>query len=65
VAEDLADMVWSYLDDEEVALRPVAAADLVILVQNHRDYDVTRLAQLSKRFFDTRGVTRGDVAHRL
>jgi hypothetical protein len=22
VAEDLADMVWSYLDDEEVALRP-------------------------------------------
>ena len=43
----------------------VAAADLVILVQNHRVYEVEWLARLAKRFFDTRGVTTGDTAHRL
>ena len=49
-------------DDLEGA---ASAADLVILVQNHRDYDVTHLARVAKRFFDTRGVTRGPEAHRL
>jgi nucleotide sugar dehydrogenase len=48
-------------DDLEGA---VASADLVILVQNHREYDVERLAGLAKRFFDTRGVTTG-ACHRL
>jgi UDP-N-acetyl-D-glucosamine dehydrogenase len=43
----------------------VAAADLVILVQPHRDYDADRLARLAKRFFDTRGVTTVPEAHRL
>ena len=43
----------------------VAAADLVILVQNHRSYDVDALVGRAKRFFDTRGVTTGDAAHRL
>jgi nucleotide sugar dehydrogenase len=43
----------------------VAAADLVILVQNHREYDVERLAGIAKRFFDTRGVTTGTTCHRL
>jgi len=33
----------------------VATADLVILVQNHREYDVDGLAEQSRRFFDTRG----------
>ena len=42
-----------------------AAADLVILVQNHRGYDAAHLARVAKRFFDTRGVTRGREAHRL
>ncbi|MFI7547702.1 nucleotide sugar dehydrogenase [Actinoplanes sp. NPDC049599] len=42
-----------------------AAADLVILVQHHREYDADHLARLAKRFFDTRGVTRGTEAHRL
>jgi UDP-N-acetyl-D-glucosamine dehydrogenase len=42
-----------------------AAADLVILVQAHRCYDADRLAGLAKRFFDTRGVTTGEAAHRL
>ena len=49
-------------DDLEGA---VAEADLVILVQNHRQYDADRLAGLAKRFFDTRGVTSGDDAVRL
>ena len=43
----------------------VAAADLVILVQPHRDYDADRLARIAKRFFDTRGVTSVPEAHRL
>jgi UDP-N-acetyl-D-glucosamine dehydrogenase len=43
----------------------VADADLVILVQNHRVYDVDRLARAARLFFDTRGVTSGPPAHRL
>ncbi len=42
-----------------------AAADLVILVQHHREYDVDQLAGIAKRFFDTRGVTTHQDAHRL
>lgn len=34
----------------------VALADLTVLVQNHRDYDVNALAAAAQRFFDTRGV---------
>lgn len=36
----------------------VQEADLVILVQNHRDYDADALQSLAARFFDTRGVTK-------
>jgi UDP-N-acetyl-D-glucosamine dehydrogenase len=43
----------------------VAAADLVILVTNHRAYDSDELARLAKRFFDTRGATTVSEAHRL
>jgi UDP-N-acetyl-D-glucosamine dehydrogenase len=43
----------------------VAEADLVILVQNHAEYDTDALAKLAKRFFDTRGVTTGEESHRL
>jgi UDP-N-acetyl-D-glucosamine dehydrogenase len=49
-------------DDLEGA---AAAADLVILVQHHREYDADRLAGVAKRFFDTRGATTGTQAHRL
>jgi UDP-N-acetyl-D-glucosamine dehydrogenase len=50
-------------DDLEAAM---ATADLVILVQNHRDYDADRLAKLAAgRFFDTRGATTTPEAHRL
>jgi nucleotide sugar dehydrogenase len=43
----------------------VAAADLVILVQDHREYDADALAQRAQRFFDTRGVTTVAESHRL
>ncbi len=43
-----------------------ADADLVVLLQNHRDYDVAALAARSPRFFDTRGVCApGDHVHLL
>ena len=34
----------------------VADADVVVLLQHHRDYDVDALAARSRRFLDTRGV---------
>jgi UDP-N-acetyl-D-glucosamine dehydrogenase len=49
-------------DDLEGA---AAAADLVILVQHHREYDADHLARIAKRFFDTRGATTSGEAHRL
>jgi UDP-N-acetyl-D-glucosamine dehydrogenase len=49
-------------DDLDAA---VAAADLVILVQNHREYDADRLAAKSRRFLDTQGASTGDTAYRL
>jgi UDP-N-acetyl-D-glucosamine dehydrogenase len=52
----------THVEDLESA---VAAADLVILVQSHRDYEPDKLAALAKRFFDTRGATRTDDAIRL
>jgi UDP-N-acetyl-D-glucosamine dehydrogenase len=59
---DVAGVPVSRTDDLEGA---VASADLVILVQNHREYDADHLARLAKRFFDTRGVTSVREAHRL
>ncbi|GAA2861677.1 UDP-N-acetyl-D-glucosamine dehydrogenase [Actinoplanes cyaneus] len=59
---DIAGVPVSRTDDLEGA---VASADLVILVQNHREYDVDHLARLAKRFFDTRGVSTVHEAHRL
>lgn len=43
----------------------VAAADAVVLLQVHDEYDVDALAQRSKLFFDTRGVTTSASAIRL
>ena len=45
--------------------KPEGVADLVILVQHHREYDADDLARIAKRFFDTRGVTTVPEAHRL
>ncbi|MGH3386854.1 MAG: nucleotide sugar dehydrogenase [Nocardioidaceae bacterium] len=60
---DIAGVDATRVEDLEAG---VAEADLVILVQNHREYDADALAALAKRFFDTRGVTATDGAsHRL
>jgi UDP-N-acetyl-D-mannosaminuronate dehydrogenase len=59
---DVPDLDAARADDLEAA---VGAADLVILVQQHREYDADHLARLAKRFFDTRGATTIDEAHRL
>ncbi|MBB2942201.1 nucleotide sugar dehydrogenase [Actinoplanes lutulentus] len=59
---DVSGVPVSRTDDLEGA---AASADLVILVQNHREYDPDHLARIAKRFFDTRGVTTAREAHRL
>ncbi|MEU4561644.1 nucleotide sugar dehydrogenase [Actinoplanes sp. NPDC023936] len=59
---DIGGIPVSRTDDLEGA---AASADLVILVQNHREYDADHLARIAKRFFDTRGVTTAREAHRL
>ncbi len=60
---------WGPLGDAAVrvedAASGVADADLVILVQNHHEYDVDELASRSKVFFDTRGVAEGENVRRL
>lgn len=43
----------------------VEVADLVILVQNHRQYDGDALAARARKFFDTRGATTSAAAVRL
>jgi UDP-N-acetyl-D-glucosamine dehydrogenase len=43
------------IDDVDQSL---AAADIGVLLQNHRDYDVDAMSAVSRRFFDTRGVAR-------
>ena len=44
----------------------VGEADLSVLVQNHREYDLVALAGAANRFFDTRGkVAEGERVSRL
>lgn len=51
---------WGPLGESVTRVEDPAAAvvdaDLTILVQNHREYDVEALAAVAHRFFDTRGV---------
>lgn len=50
----------SHLDDA------VVDADIVVLLQHHKTYDVDRLASKAKSFFDTRGVASPtNHVHRL
>ncbi|CAN5376147.1 nucleotide sugar dehydrogenase [soil metagenome] len=60
---------WGALGDAAVrvedAAHGAADADLVILVQNHHDYDINALAASSQSFFDTRGVAEGEKVRRL
>lgn len=60
---------WSVSDAEKVSdeglLDAVAASDLTILLQDHMAYDADKLVDTARRFFDTRGVTTTERAHRL
>ncbi|WP_374929102.1 nucleotide sugar dehydrogenase [Kytococcus sedentarius] len=61
---------WHALGDDATkvtdALQGVKDADLTILVQNHREYDVDALASAATRMLDTRGVTTdSETSHRL
>ncbi len=38
--------------------RSLADADICVLLQNHRDYDIAAMTASSQRFFDTRGVAQ-------
>ncbi|USQ80050.1 nucleotide sugar dehydrogenase [Ornithinimicrobium faecis] len=50
----------------EDAQAGVTEADLTVLVQNHREYDVDALADAATRFFDTRGkATSSERVSRL
>ena len=43
------------VDDVDQSL---AEADICVLLQNHRNYDVKAMTAISRRFFDTRGVAQ-------
>lgn len=43
----------------------VREADIVVLLQQHSSYDADALAAEAKIFFDTKGVTKSDLAVRL
>lgn len=58
VGDDVLDTV----EDVETAVRE---ADLVVVVQNHKEYDLEHLADVAARFFDTRGTTTSPKARRL
>jgi len=45
--------------------RAIAEADIVVLLQAHSEYAVDELAERSRMFLDTRGVTRTPKAQRL
>ena len=49
-------------DELEPAL---SAADVTILLQDHREYELDLVASHARRLFDTRGVTRGPRIARL
>ncbi|MGB5953138.1 MAG: nucleotide sugar dehydrogenase [Ornithinimicrobium sp.] len=60
---------WGAIGDGAIRVEEpadaVSTADLTILVQNHREYDVDSLAAASRAFFDTRGVANGMKVRRL
>ena len=62
LGDDLGDAATSVVDLESA----VADADVVVLLQRHRGYDVDGLAARARRFLDTRGaVTPSERAERL
>ncbi len=60
---------WGALGDAAVRVEDpaqgAAEADLVVLVQNHRDYDIEALSAAAQAFFDTRGIAEGERVYKL
>jgi len=56
------DQSFESVTDLEAAVR---AADIVVLLQSHREYDVDALAEQAAVFFDTRGKATSPKAKRL
>ncbi|TLM81682.1 nucleotide sugar dehydrogenase [Pseudarthrobacter sp. NamE5] len=53
------------LEGEQDLHTAIQSADLVVLLQNHAEYDADALSQKASLFFDTRGVTSSSAAIRL
>lgn len=53
------------LDTESDLYAAAGEADLVILLQPHRQYDLVKLAANSKALLDTRGILEGPTVERL
>lgn len=51
-----------FVADLDLAL---SGADVVVLLQHHRDYDIEAIVASSRRVFDTRGVATGAHVERL
>lgn len=59
---DLEGESMKSVDDIDSAIK---AADIVVLLQSHRQYQPDSIASDSKAFLDTRGVTTSDASQRL
>lgn len=60
---------WAFNGEEYQSVpdldQAVQDADIVILLQPHREYDIPQLVSKAKLFFDTRGVASSEEAHLL
>ena len=60
---------WSFNGEQHQSVedldQAVQDADIVILLQAHKEYDISHLASKAKLFFDTRGVASTDEAYVL
>jgi UDP-N-acetyl-D-glucosamine dehydrogenase len=56
------DTILNRVSDTDTAVKD---ADIVVLLQNHKDFDLSKIAANAKFILDTRGVLSGDNVSRL
>lgn len=56
------DTILNSVSDTDAAVKD---ADIVVLLQNHKDFDLSKIAATAKFILDTRGVLSGDNVSRL
>ena len=56
------DTILNRVSDTDAAVKD---ADIVVLLQNHKDFDLSKIAATAKFILDTRGVLSGDNVSRL